>query len=75
MKLATPPLRGTVAVPELKVPWGLPDLMDMATEPLAELTTLLKLSSTETATLGMALPAVPGPGVAGVKATLNAEAA
>jgi hypothetical protein len=49
--------------------------MDMATEPLAELTTLLKLSSTETATLGMALPAVPGPGVAGVKASLEGVAA
>jgi hypothetical protein len=40
--VATPLLRATVVVPELKVVWGLPSPvgMDMETEPVAVVTTL-----------------------------------
>jgi len=69
VKFATPLLTLTVVVPEVKLDCGLPDLMDMMTEPLAVVTTLPKLSSTCTATLGIELPGVPGPGVAGLKAS------
>ena len=75
MKFATPLLTLTVVVPEVKLDCGLPDLMDMMTEPLAVVTTLPKLSSTCTATLGIELPGVPGPGVAGLKASWVAAAA
>ena len=40
VKLATPLLKGTEVVPEVKLDCGLPDLMDMTTEPLAVVTTL-----------------------------------
>jgi hypothetical protein len=74
-KVATPLATETVVVPEVKLDWGLPAAIDIATEPEFKLvSTLPYWSSTETATLGMTLPAVPGPGVAGVKANVLAAA-
>jgi hypothetical protein len=50
-------------------------LIDMTTEPeLSELSRFPYWSSTDTATLGMLLPAVPGPGVAGEKTSWLAAA-
>ena len=49
--------------------------MDITTEPVAAVTTLPNWSSTETATLGIELPAVPGPGAAGVNTKALAEPA
>jgi hypothetical protein len=73
VKFATPLLSVTVVVlPELKLDCGLPDLMDITTDPKAVVTTLPFVSSTDTATPGMALPCTPGPGIAGVKAILLA---
>ena len=66
--VATPLLTVTGVVPEVKVPCALPDLMDIPIEPLADVATLPKLSRTCTATLGIAVPAIPGPGAAGLKA-------
>ena len=53
--------------------WGLPDLMDMLIEPTALVATLPKLSWTCTDRFGIGLPAVPGPGVAGMNTSLDAE--
>jgi hypothetical protein len=43
--------------------------MDITTDPKAAVTTLPFVSSTDTATFEMVLPATPGPGLAGVKAS------
>jgi hypothetical protein len=70
LKVATPFTTFALVVPEVNVACG-PDAIDMVTEPeLSEVSTFPYVSSTETATLGMLLPAVPGPGAAGVKASL-----
>ena len=65
-KVATPLLMPTVVGIEVKVPG--PVAMDMTTEPLlVDVATLPKASRACTTTLGMALPAVPGPGGFGLK--------
>jgi len=70
-KVATPELTDSVAVPEVKPDCGLPDLMDIVMVPVfSVVTTFPFASSTDTATFGMELPAVPGPGVSGVKTIL-----
>jgi hypothetical protein len=75
-KLATPLLTPTEVVPEVKLDCALPPAIDTVTEPLlAVVTTLPKLSWTATSTEGIALPAVPGPGAAGLKASLDAAPA
>jgi hypothetical protein len=66
--VASPLLTATAVVPEVKELCALPDLMLTPTEPLAEVATLPKESRTWTVTLGIADPAVPGPGAAGLKA-------
>ena len=58
----TPLLEPTVVVPELKVDCGLPAAMLIVVDPLAEVTTFPNASSICTPTLGIGLPAVPGPG-------------
>ena len=75
-KLATPLLTPTEVVPEVKLDCALPPAIDRMTEPLlAVVTTLPKLSWTCTSADGIALPAVPGPGVVGLKASLAAAPA
>jgi len=71
--VATPLDAFAVSVPD-NVPE--PGLVPIATVTgaLEVVTTLPYVSSTETATLGIELPAVPGPGVAGVKASFAAAA-
>jgi hypothetical protein len=76
VKLATPLVTPTEVVPEVKLDWALPEAMDKVTEPLfAVVTTLPKVSWTWTSTEGIALPAVPGPGVVGLKPSLVAAPA
>ena len=76
MKEATPLATLMVVVPEVKVACGAPAAIVIVTEPVfCEVTTLLNWSSTETPTLGMELPAVPGPGVVGVNARCVGAAA
>jgi hypothetical protein len=75
-KLATPLLTPTDVVPEVKLDCAPPPAIDRVTDPLlAVVTKLPKLSWTCTTTEGIELPALPGPGVVGLKPSLAATPA
>ena len=72
--VATPFVTFTVEVPDVNPDCGLPVLIVTVTDPVAVVTTFPRLSSTCTATLGIAMPAVPGPGVVGLNTSCVAGA-